>query len=680
MKNRTFLLAAAVLFVLPSTQALADNNGDVDGFVELGIRGVDDQDDSAKFQEYRDLDDGVFGRIYLKYYKDSYHFGVKGKNIGQDDQYYSLYGGEYGQFDYKFFYDEIPHNLSFDAKTFFSGVGNNTLTVQGVDPSNEAAWQNFDYSVDRKNYGGKINISLGSPFFVKVGMDRQEKDGLKPLGSGSFSGQVEMPEPVDYTTNNFFLAGGYRSSDIQFKVSGMLSSFDNDNEYLQWSNPFTGGTEVNPLTPDNDYGKISANLTWRKLPLMSALLINGSYSNLSNDISIGELNLSAPVGLNHMSFDGDVSYTRVAASFTSRPMENLDTRLYYDYLDKENDSTIIEYADGGNDVHLFDYTKHNAGLDINYNLAARTTLGAGYEYEYVDRRNRPDVESNTDNQLYVSVKNTSLEFLTAKVKYTFLDRDADEDFDLTGISPFDDEYIHQFVQRFDHTTKQKNELKVVFELYPSDTLDFGLEYNYVTNDYDEVVLGRTEDTGHEFYVDFMWRAAQMLSVNGFAGYEKYEADSNHYNFRAGFQGQTADPTVDDGNPDSFRWRQFLDDDFWTFGLMGQMPLMKDRMKLSLSWQYQTSDGSTDFSTQGTTPLVPINEAEDYDITTVEAKVLYALSEAIDLTLGYIYEKSDYDDLQYLGYEYQPNGSYLSGAYSDHDYEAHIGYFTVRYKL
>ena len=51
MKNRSFLLAAAALFVLPSTYAIADNSGDVDGFVELGVRGVDDQDDSAKFQE-----------------------------------------------------------------------------------------------------------------------------------------------------------------------------------------------------------------------------------------------------------------------------------------------------------------------------------------------------------------------------------------------------------------------------------------------------------------------------------------------------------------------------------------------------------------------------------------------------------------------------------------------------
>ena len=62
------------------------------------------------------------------------------------------------------------------------------------------------------------------------------------------------------------------------------------------------------------------------------------------------------------------------------------------------------------------------------------------------------------------------------------------------------------------------------------------------------------------------------------------------------------------------------------------------------------------------------------------KALYALTENLDLTLGYMYEKMKYDDLQYEGYTYQPNGSYLTGAYLDHDYEAHVGYFTVKYNF
>lgn len=675
MKNRSLLIATA-LILLPAATILAAEDADVGGSVELGFRAVDDQDNSAKYMEYRDIDDGLFGNMFLNYFQGAYYFGVEGKNIGLDDQSYLFEGGHYGSFDYSFFYDEIPHNLSFDALTFHSGIGSNMLTLGG-NPDDVDTWRQFDYSVDRKKYGADVGFTLNSPLFFNVGVSREEKDGLKPLGSGSFSGQVEMPEPVDYETDNLTVAGGFRSTEIMFKVTGMLSSFDNENKYLMWYNPFTDDNEINSLPPGNDYGKIGAHLTWRKLPLMSSLLIRGSYSNLSNDFNINELNLTGPSGLNTMTFDGDISYTTFAATLVSRPTEMLDTRLFYSYLDKENDSTVILYDDGGNGTHIFDYTKHNAGLDATFNLGMDTRLTAGYEFMDIDRRNRPDVDSNTDNLLFVKAKNTSLDMVTAKVEYTFLDRDADSVNDPT-LTPSDAAYISRFIQRYDHTTKTKNELKLILELYPADSIDVGLEYAYVNNDYDDVTLGRTEDIGHEFYLDLMWRLSQTCSLNGFAGYEKYDADSNHYNHRAGFQGQTADPTVDDGSPSSFVWTRSLDDNFWTLGLMGKLAVIPEKLTLSLSGQYQDSDGETDFTTQGTSPLGNIDKSEDYDITTVEAKALYSVTENLALALGYIYEETEYEDLQYIGYDYQPSGSLLTGAYADHDYETHLGYLTVKY--
>ena len=131
MKKRYLLLAATALLLLPSVSALADDEADVSGSVELGIRGVNDVDNSAKFQEYRDLEDGVYGNIFLNYFKSSYFFDVEGINIGQDDQSYLFEGGSYGTFKYSLFYDEIPHNLSFDAKTFYSGIGGTTLILGG---------------------------------------------------------------------------------------------------------------------------------------------------------------------------------------------------------------------------------------------------------------------------------------------------------------------------------------------------------------------------------------------------------------------------------------------------------------------------------------------------------------------------------------------------------------------
>ncbi|TKB26323.1 hypothetical protein FCL47_11405 [Desulfopila sp. IMCC35006] len=678
MKDTSLLLIASALLLLPiDGRSLAAEDADMRGAVELGGRIVDSDDESAKFMEYRDLDDGFIGNFNFDYARDSYFFGAEGQNVGLDDQFYQITGGSYEKFKYAFFYDEIPHNLSFGARTFYSGIGSDNLTIDTSTPASQNTWKSFDYEVKTKKYGADVKVNLAAPFYFNFGVNRQEKDGLKPLGSGGFAGVVEMPEPVNYKTNNFTVDGGYRSDQLSFKLSGWYSTFQNDNNFLDWQNPFSGVTETNSLPADNNYAKIAANMIWRQLPLMSTLLVNGSYTNLSSDFSVYEIGAAIPAGLNQTSFDGDISTTRLSASFASHPVQKMDTRLFYEYYDRDNDSTVIEYDDDGNASHLFDYSKNRMGLDANYKLPFHTRINGGYTYESVDRNNRPDGDSNTDNLVFLKLKNTSLDFITARIEYSYLNRDTDENHDLTGLTITDAEYITQFVQRFDVVSKAKNALKFAFEFSPLDTFDFGLAYTYVNNDYHDVTLGRTADKGHEFYVDFMWRAAKILNLSGFAGYEKYQADSNHYNFSVN---QFADPTIDDGNPATYRWYQSIDTDFWTVGLSSKIPLLQDRLQLNLSWQYQKADGSSDFTTEGLAPLLPINNYDDYHITTLDAKVAYALTDAMDVTLGYMYEKLTYEDNQYDGYNYNPSLTYLSGAYTDHDYENNVGYLTIRYKF
>jgi MtrB/PioB family decaheme-associated outer membrane protein len=674
------MLVAAALLILPGgTKIFAAEDSYLSGSVEVGGQINDGADEGANFQKYRDLSDAVFGDFLIDYYKENYFLRAEGENAGLEDQSYELKGGKYQRFKFSVFYDELPHNLSFNTRSFYSGIGSDNLVIDTAGPFDPSTWREFDYSIDTTTYGGNIEFALADPYFLTIGLDRAEKDGLKPLGSGSFSGAVEMPEPVDYATNNLIIKGGYRTDTMSFKLDGLYSSFTNDNNYLDWQNPFLGITEHNSLPPDNDFGKIGADFSWRQLPWMSTLVIRGSYTNLTSETSVDQVGGPIPVGLNTNTFDGEISTTRLSATYLSHPRDALDTKLYYSYYDRDNDSTIIEYQGGGNDTHLFAYSKHNLGVEADYRLSSANKLSGGYDYKNVDRTNRPDGDNTSDNTLFLELKNSSIENVVATFGYSYLNRDTDTNFDLTDLTPADGAYITQFISRYDVASKSKHDLELALEFYPLNSLDFGLSYNYINNDYDDVVLGRTEDSGHELYGDVMWRATSGLNLSAFIGYENYEADSNHYNHRAGFQGQKADPTVEDGSPASFVWAQSMNTAFWTFGLMAEMGFMQDRLKASLAFQYQDSDGDSDISAPGET-FTPIDPFEDYEITTLELKGVYALTRTIDMSLGYIYEKSTYKDLQYLGYEYTPPGTLLSGAYSDHDYEAHVGYLTVRYNF
>jgi hypothetical protein len=66
------------------------------------------------------------------------------------------------------------------------------------------------------------------------------------------------------------------------------------------------------------------------------------------------------------------------------------------------------------------------------------------------------------------------------------------------------------------------------------------------------------------------------------------------------------------------------------------------------------------------------------------KITYQPTAALSCSIGYAYEKFVYEDAQYDGYQYVPattgtNGAYLTGAYRDPSYEAHIVFLNVSYK-
>ena len=107
----------------------------------------------AKFTEYRDLREsgGLYGRARLNYDTDKYFMNFNARDFGYDTQKYELEGGMWGKFKYDLSYEEIPHNMTFDAKTFFVGAGDYTLI--GAPNTNVATWNTFDYSIERRQFG-----------------------------------------------------------------------------------------------------------------------------------------------------------------------------------------------------------------------------------------------------------------------------------------------------------------------------------------------------------------------------------------------------------------------------------------------------------------------------------------------------------------------------------------------
>jgi len=681
-KISTTLLVLSL--VAPAVAVAEGDEFDVWGFVEGGVQGVDiSSNNSAKFVEYRDIDDGFIGTLQLDALKDTYFFQMDAVNPGLDDQAIDVKGGSYGSFKYNLYYDEMPHNYSFNAKSFYQGLGTNRLVLPD-DPellTTTDNWTIFDYAVQHKKYGGELGFSLRSPFYVSAGVERREQEGTRPF---SVRENIEVPLPVSYETDNLNLKTGYLGENISVALTGYVSSFENDNKFLLWDN-LAGDPQNAVLDPDNDFSKLAADFSWRHLPLKSTLAVAGSYANLSNSFSTNDVNFDAatlPAGgvLNRTTFEGDIDYLTFSTAVVSMPLEKLDSKLYYNFVEKDNDSSRISYnlEEGDNFKELLSYDKHTAGIDLGYRLPHRTKAYAGYEYENIERSTPlpafaenptpPEVEvyrydnpeSTTNNTLYAKLKNNSLDWLTAQLKYKHLERDSD----YTGIY---DPYNNFGVIRFDAANKSMDEVKLGFEVHPLDRLDVGLDLTYQINDYDNNRETITDDERKNVYLDVAWRAYKKATISAFVGFEFTDTEANRIT-------ELQDDTV---------YAHLVDDNFWTYGLALHVPDVVDKLSLKFSWQYQKSDGSIKFdnSLGVIGPLVNIDESDDYVKKTFEAKAIYAFDPKLSLTVGYLFEQFDYSDIAFANYQFiLPTGDFYSGAYFDQNYRANVGYVLLAYKF
>lgn len=730
------LLTALVIGLLftgigGGSAVLADEAGEFvfTGSVDLGVRSVSDGDKSAKFQEYRDLKPGVFSDLTFGGDNGAYFMDFTGENIGRNDQKFEMEGGKFGTFKYSLHYDEIVHNYSFGAKTFYSGVGTASLDYSATNraKNTDAAYtpaistdaglwaSTFDYSIKRKDTGAMLDFTFGTPFYVTLDANQVETKGVRPLGTpggvyvdrkgvqtSSFGNVVELPAPVDYRTQNLNLKAGYNTKTVSFGFSGLLSRFENANDLLTWRNPFVSTqsfSETSSMPSDNNYYKFNAHGALKQLPLNSSLAMQVGYSKLMNEIPLLSTIAYATSGtattsptyksqsliLNNQTFKGDIEYNTASVALTSEPVKSLTTKVYYNYLKKRNTSTEITYTNVTSvSNELLGYEKNNAGVDLGFKVTPKTKLGVGYEYLMMKRSPRPDAENNQDNSVYGEVKNSSLDWLTAKVKYQRLWRKSKFENGSAGAGPADQLYIERFVRRFDATDKVQDSLKFGVDIAPLEHLDIGLEYIYKKNDYKDTILGRLSDERNEYYADVAYTMPERFKLTAFVNYEEVKAKSYHryispsgtFSFDPG-----AAPVAN-----SYNWSENLTDKNWMYGLGLEVPAIKDRLTFVASWIYEKTDGQADFSSQNNFGA-PLNIAsyDDYTKQGLDLKAIYKATRSLDLTLGFAYERFTISDAQWDGYQYVVSSAgvpvtYLSGAYSDQNYNVSMVYFMASYKF
>lgn len=686
-------LSIFIVLLLMATPAIASNTT---GEITLGGQFVsgNNTDDSAQFLKYRDIDDQVISSIKVSSNQGGFFLTGSAENIGYDDQEYALSGNLFGEGKFSLWYDELTHNYSLDDKILHNGEGTGNLVYSGVDESDASTWLSHDFKVDRSQVGASFELTLDSPFFVAGEVTRTEKDGTYPIAVQNSGRQpMEVPAPIDYTTENFLIKAGYQTQKFSAQVDVMFSEFDNGEDLLEWEpTPVAGsappGTTYT-LAPDNDSVQIGGQLIIRELPINSVLALRGSYAENESDPTL-------PALAGGISWDGEQSYTNFDAKLKSRPTSQLTTNISYHYTEKDNDADSFDYPDAGDDpgeavTHVFSYEKYGIDLDGTYRFNSDNRLKAGYGFENVERPEmRHDAEETDTHTIFLEWKNDSLDWATSKLYYQHLMRESDFEGDHFAdmFGPQASEEIARYIRPFDAADKDEDTIRWQFDMTPSDMIDLGFELAYSKSDYDETVIGRTDEKEHSIILDASIAMPMSSQLYAYVGYEKRELDSTYVRYRnnaaGNIDGGVPIPSIDESG-ERYNWDLEREDVGTSFGVKYDVPLLRERLKLSAAYDYMDNDGEADFSSAyqaaNDTPLEDIKAYDDYTFQTVKLSGEYAIREDLILTLGYIYEKFEQDDIAIDGYVNVFDGEeYFSGAYDDFDYEANIGYATLTYKF
>lgn len=734
MKRR--LVFASICSLLLLSYAYAEDNSPFSGGVFLGGRAINLSNQSANFNQYNGIVPGLFGGGNVKYDKDKYYFSAEGAYLGEDDYYLKMKGGRWGDFKYSLYFTEFPHNLSFENRTIYGSPGSQALGLASTTiPRNSSLWPStsFDYKYNRQDMGGTFDLTMIKPFFISVDANRVKRDGQMPWGAAApgsllHSSTVEFPLPIDDNTTNVNGTFGWKSKQYYLAMTGGYSSYSNNVENTIYTVPFSPFSQnVIPGAPDNQsyYAKFTGTA---KLPLSSTFGLTGSFNenrSETNLMSSAANFLGGVRPLTGNNFRGDIQYWNIAANLTSNPWKDLTTKFYYKYFDRKNKSDVVTTVDTSGNLYgseSFDFQRTTFGGEAAYRFLKNLKGIIGIDYTDLRRRTReafgeeaselsttlhaPDltIPDTWDTTVTGQLVWNPLDWLGTRLKYQKLYRNASFD-PATGVNYLSTDSsqvtagLSNFLRPYYAANKTQDMVKGTFDLTPLPNLDFAVEYAFKHDTYDKQVLGYYKGQQHEFVVDgsYDWKGVK------FFGFFDYDVSWTDQQTRQATTGGSA-PNLGMISSTGFNWRTNLQNNNYAYGWGTSFPIVKNKLSFKLQYDFEKNNGTADFTSQfvASNILNPnslnINPWDDYTRQLLSASLMYDISKQFGLAFGYIYSQFRSNDGQIPavdpnqgvtvfanGYRYvMPTtgtvNTYLTGAYTDQNYNANIFYMKAMYKF
>lgn len=526
----------------------------VEGYVEPGLRFFGENPNGehtpgkadAKFEEYRDINQGLFLeglRLRLFRPDESYSFQISGKDWGLHTQEFHLLGERLGQWQAGFDWDQMRHIYSTNAQTLLKQFGGNVFILPGTRPAlsdwNSAPpWgcsdsatgtnQECNGQIAQQWYTGRVFFKLSPTPNVDVSaeLSRIYKNGQRPMGMAFSDNEglfLELVEPIDQTTYEFRTKGTWATEMFQLKWGYTGSVFVNGFRWVRADNPCNplpivvgacppvadqGQFGTTSLPPNNQAHTFTLG-AGANLPLRTRVNASFTYQfryqnqDFQQPTYSNSLVLTDPgLGLPEKSLRGNVQTAVFNFDVTSRPLQapvtftlkyRLNDRMDYSstptfplfiFNDQNAVSDLITNLRAGR----YDYRRQNASLDGRYQINSFTALTLGAGWEGWNRNQNWEVTQTNEATAKAALDVTPTDWLLVRATYLPSFRRGNFYNALAyweqnaGFAPGTPNQSYQ-LRKYNEADRNRQRADLMVQITPTDQLSFTPTASYKYDDY-----------------------------------------------------------------------------------------------------------------------------------------------------------------------------------------------------
>ena len=354
--------------------------------ISVGARGSSVDGDSARFERYRDLADGLFlEAVRWDFQRSDWLFSLKGDHTLYKDQRYVGRVARPGRFKAWFLWDQVPMLMSNTTQTLYRedfSIEPNLFTIDpairaqvqatpGANPNTSVVPSLFDANARTFETAGRRNVAqTGAEWlptqalWIRGVYQYTNKQGVIPYG-GSFghSSLVEFPAPIAHVTNDVETTAEWSRDRLLLRAGYTGSWFQNANTTATFENPFrtynsnptnctyapgqTGLCSSSPaigslsLPPSNNFLTVNGLASYRLAARtrVTFYMSGGMLSDAGDAImpqTVNQLNAGVITPLDRTTVDGEARMLTTNLHFSSRPSRYFDISARFRTYDYDN--------------------------------------------------------------------------------------------------------------------------------------------------------------------------------------------------------------------------------------------------------------------------------------------------------------------------------------------------------